>query len=268
MTRIAIMRPEEKMEDSAALARKYGFEPVCASPLEVRIVDSEGFDSFLNRLKSGTLDAIILTSAIGARALLDLAEKRMKREELLALVSRTEVLSIGPQTSKSLESIGFHVHFMPRTYSSEGILRSISDGWAEGKRVAVIRSDQGDQKLIEGLVAEGAKVIEVVVYSLVPVTDSPEMRALLSETLAGRIDVFAFTSPLSARTFLDALGHAASKDKVQKVMGDAIVAAIGKPTRKALEAEGIGVDVIPPEATFDRLLAAVDEFLKKAEEGH
>ncbi len=262
------MRPGEKMENSAALAKRYGFDPVCASPLEVRILDSEDFDTFLARLKGGTLDAIVLTSSIGARALLDLAERRMSREQLLALVSKTDVLSIGPQTSKSLESIGFRVQFMPRTYSSEGILRSLPDGWAEGKRVAVIRSDQGDQRLIDGLKAEGANVSEVVVYSLVPVTDTPEMRALMSETLAGKIDVFAFTSPLSARTFLEALEKAAPKETARITLSDAIVAAIGKPTRKALEAEGVRVDIVPPEATFERLLASVDEFLKKAGRGH
>lgn len=263
MTRIAIMRPEEKMNESISLAKSMGFDPICASPLRVDIVDSHDFDEFLDLAINGMLDAIVLTSSIGVRALIQLAERRMRKVDFLALVRRMQVLSIGPQTARSLEGMGVRVDFMPETYSSEGILASLPKRWGAGKRIVVIRSDRGEQKLIGGLRKEGAEVSEVIVYCLVQVQDDPEVKALVAKGLAGEIDTFAFTSPLSAKTFLEAAEGLTSKQAVLDMLGRSIVAAIGKPTKEALEGGGVRVDVVPESAIFEHLLLAIKSVIDK-----
>jgi uroporphyrinogen-III synthase len=187
----------------------------------------------------------------------------MRKVDFLALVRRMQVLSIGPQTARSLEGMGVRVDFMPEIYSSEGILASLPRQWGAGKRIVVIRSDRGERQLIGGLQEEGANVSEVIVYRLVQAQDDPELKALVAKGLAGEIDAYAFTSPLSARTFLEAAEGLTSKQAVLDMLGRSIVAAIGKPTKEALEAGDVRVDVVPESATFEHLLVALKDAIDK-----
>lgn len=265
MKRVAVLRPEEKMADSISVVWSKGLEPVCASPLRVEIVDSECFDHFVSIASSGGIDSVILTSAIGARAMTALAEKRMRRDEFLSLVRSIRVLTIGPQTARALEDMRIRVDLVPETYSSEGILDFLPREEVEGRRIVLVRSDRGERRLLDVLKDRGAVVSELVVYRLVPVTDSPGMRGLVRAFLDGGIDAFAFTSPLSATTFLRAAAESAPMEDVLAALSGSVVGAIGEPTRRALEESGVRVDVVPEAATFERLIDAIKERLDRGD---
>jgi uroporphyrinogen-III synthase len=252
--RLAVMRPKDKLEESINLAKERGFEVVAASPLQIRVNDGPEFDSLLRSLKEGNVDVIVLTSSTGVEALVRMAERQ--GVDIAALLSSCHRIAIGPLTAKAMVARGIGVDLIPDEYSSEGLVRQIGTELAY-QRVFLLRSSHGERILFDGLVEVGAEVTEVVLYELVPDTDSPEVRYLVAESLAGRVDAFAFTSSLSAATFIEAAVKVAPRDEVITMLNSRLVGAMGGPTRKRLEGMGIKVAAVPANATFPELLDVI-----------
>lgn len=255
--RLAIMRPEEKIGESIEIAKCLGFEPICASPLKVKIVDSPDYDAFLQYAILGQIDIVIITSAIGARAMIELADKRGRRDDLIEALKRICIVTIGLETAKSIESMGIRVDMMPKTFSSEGVIEMLLSSSIKGKRVFLLRSDKGERKLVEKLRESHAEVTEIVIYSLVPDIEDPGLSKIIDALVAGDLNILAFTSPLSAKVFLDAAMTKYPERIISDALDRSIVAAIGEPTKRMLESCGVRVDVVPPRATFESLVHAI-----------
>jgi uroporphyrinogen-III synthase len=254
--RLAVMRPKDKLEASIGLAKERGFEVLAASPLQIKMNDGPEFDTLLRSLREGRVNVVVLTSSTGVEALVRMTERRgAVAGPLLASCYR---IAIGPLTAKAMEARGIGVDLIPDEYSSEGLVRQFGNELAY-KRVFLLRSSHGERILFDGLQEVGAEVTEVVLYDLVPDTDSPEMRYLAAESMAGRVDAFAFTSSLSAATFIEAAEKVASRDEVNSMLNSRLVGAMGGPTKKRLESMGITVTAVPASATFAELL---DEIAK------
>ncbi|MEM2943892.1 MAG: uroporphyrinogen-III synthase [Methanomassiliicoccales archaeon] len=251
------MRPKEKIGESIEIAKRLGFEPMIASPLRVEVVDSSSFDAFLESLFSGEIDFVIVTSAIGARAVIELATKRRKSEELVRVLNSVYMVAIGPETARALESAGIRVSILPNIYSSDGIAELMSSQSIAGKRIFILRSDRGEKKLVGELVKSGAKAVEVIVYSLVPNIEDPDLLKIIDAVVSRKLEVLAFTSPLSAKVFVDVALSRYREDVVFDALAQSFIAAIGNPTRMMLESYNIRVDIVPPEATFECLLQTI-----------
>jgi uroporphyrinogen-III synthase len=116
---------------------------------------------------------------------------------------------------------------------------------------------------MKGLSGLGATVQEIEVYKLTKVKTGRPLLDMFYKGIRGEIDVFAFTSSMSARSFIDEAKKHYSDAEVEDMLDCAIVAAIGEPTKKVLEDMGVRVDVIPSDATFESLLQAIKDSSKQ-----
>lgn len=256
--RVAIMRPPDRLIESARLARQLGMEPVCGSPLIPVLKDTPAFDLFLNRLFKGEVKTLIFTSATGVESTLQLAEKRNLKEGFLERLRELDIIAIGHQTGVSLGKYRINSH-LPSSFTSDGIVELIARRSPAGE-IYVLRSDSGSGTLERGIRALGFEFHEVIVYSLVK--ELKGLDPIIESTLKHEIDAFAFTSSLTALTFLEAL-VAGGRDP-SEIMSGTVIGAIGPPTRFTLESWGLTVDVVPHRATFHDLLISVrDTYLKK-----
>jgi uroporphyrinogen-III synthase len=259
MMRLAVMRPQDKIDESVALARERGFDPVCASPLRVESNESAELFRFLERLSAGHVDMAVLTSSTGVASLMRLLEAHGGRDVHLPHLLKVQLAAIGPLTAKAMTEEGIPPVLMPSVYSSEGLVSYLSKQDMAGKKITLLRSDHGEPVLREGLLALGAEVDDVVVYRLVPDRSSPALDLLIAASLSGKIDAFAFTSSLSAKTFIEA-AESKQPGRIRKVLAQGIVAAMGEPTRRKLEDMGIRVDIVPENATFTSMLQGIMDF--------
>jgi uroporphyrinogen-III synthase len=163
--------------------------------------------------------------------------------------SETTVCAIGESTADALRDAGISVDLVPEEYSSTGLVEALEDE-VDGARVEVARSDHGSPKLTDGLAAAGADVNETVLYELVRPEEAGESATLAAE---GELDVALFTSSLTVAHFLDAAEERGVRAEAIAGLNDAVVGAIGAPTRETAESEGIEVDVVPEMADFEML---------------
>ncbi|MFW5963532.1 MAG: uroporphyrinogen-III synthase [Natronomonas sp.] len=164
-----------------------------------------------------------------------------------------EIVAIGSATAEALERAGYGVDRVPEEYSSSGLVEELRTD-APGARIEVARSNHGSPVLTDGLEAAGAYVHETVLYRLRRPPEAGESAVAAAE---GRLDGACFTSSLTVEHFLEAAAERGIRADAIEGLNDAVVGAIGEPTRETAENAGITVDVVPTVAEFEALAEAV-----------
>ena len=249
------MRPADRLDESVARAREAGFETIAASPLSIVPNDTPEVDELIGEMSLGKVSYVVITSSTGVSSLLALAKRR--EADIVALLNRCTLVAIGPATAKAMRAEGIRVDLMPDEYTSTGLVELLSCRGVEGKRVYLLRSDHGERILVTGLQDAGASVKELAIYRLVPCADGEELEKMVREALAGNIDAFAFSSAMTAATFLRAAERLGAGEETIRMLNDRTVSAMGPPTRRKLESMGIRVGAMPEHATFESMLDAI-----------
>ncbi|MGM0605192.1 MAG: uroporphyrinogen-III synthase [Halobacteriota archaeon] len=232
---VAVFRPDDERIDRAAeTLAAAGVDPVADPMLEI---DPTG------ALPESGATYLLVTSKTGVELL---AEAGWEPTD-------ETVCCIGPQTAKAAEAAGWTVDLVPETYTSSGLVDLLADR-VEGEPVEIARSDHGSDVLVDGLVDAGAIVNETVLYRLERPADAGDSVELAA---AGALDGAAFTSSLTVEHFVDAATERGLRAAAIDGLNEGVVGAIGPPTRETAAAAGIDVDVVPKEATFEALAAAV-----------
>jgi len=230
---VAVFRPaDDRIEAAIDRLEELGVEPV-ADPMLA--VDPTG--------ERPRTDAAytVLTSRSGAELLADTGWQPGGR-----------LCAIGETTAGALDAAGYDVDVVPAEFSSAGLVDRLR-GEVDGARVEVARSDHGSDVLLDGLIDAGAYVHETVLYRLV----RPEGAGVSAErAAAGTLDAALFTSSLTVEHFLDSAEQRGLREAALSGLGEAVVGAIGDPTRETAERLGVGVDVVAPTADFDALARA------------
>lgn len=172
--------------------------------------------------------------------------------------SETTVCAIGETTASALRDAGYPADIVPETYSSRGLVEALAER-VDGARVEVARSDHGSQLLLDGLEDAGAYVHETVLYRL---TRPAGAGTSTERAASGTLDAALFTSSLTVERFLAAAEERGVRRAAVDGLEEAVVGAIGDPTRETAEREGVTVDVVPAEAEFETLAREVVDRLE------
>jgi uroporphyrinogen-III synthase len=177
---------------------------------------------------------VVITSANGARAILEAAER------ILTELGVPSWAAIGPATRRVLEREGIEVALEPSQSSAIALAVELPVG--HGDRVLIVRGDLADDELAVALRARGAEVDDVVAYRTREAPDASGLllRRALSE---GPIAAVAFTSGSTVRGLVK-LGRDESID----VLSIPSV-CIGPET--ADEARGAGFQILAISAAPD-----------------
>ena len=238
--RVAAFRPDdERLERAGELLASLGVEPVLDPMLAVeRTGETPRVDA----------DYTVLTSKTGVEIA---AAAGWQTDGVLC--------AIGDATATALRAAGYQVGRVPAEFSSVGLVADLEDEIA-GERCEVARSTHGSPKLTDGLERAGAYVHETILYELRRPPESGESAALAaSGDLAGAL----FTSSLTVENFLAAAAERGVREAAVAGLNGAVVGAIGEPTRKTAEREGISVDVVPESASFEALARETVERLSE-----
>lgn len=228
--KVAFFRPADEREQRAVEAvREYGFEPLS--------------DPLLETVPTGATprtdaDYVVLTSVTGV----SLAAETVRGTEAF-------VCAVGPKTAGALRDEGVVVDIVPDEYTSAGLVRALDEAGVGGARVEVARSDHGSDELLDGLKDAGAYVHETVLYEITRPEGGGERTA--DALRDGTLDAVVFTSSLTVEHLVEVLGETGVG---LDALNDTVVGVIGEPTRRTAEENGVCVDYVADEATFDSLV--------------
>ena len=254
--RLALFRPKEKLGESIRLAEDRGYEVLAVPMLETRAYDDPNFLEFLEMLQEGAVDTVVFTSSNGVLHAFHRARQTMGSEDFRDALNRTGVVAIGPATKLELGKVGVATN-VPVEHSSRGLVEYFEREGNSTQRIALLRSLQGSPLLSEGLRSLGYEVMDIPLYEVGLPRDQPATQAFFKRVVQGDIDVFAFLSSMTVSNFLEVASALGVEAEVRAILPQKTVAAIGEPTKEALEKEGIRVSVIPHRASFEDLLDAL-----------
>ncbi|MEF8852919.1 MAG: uroporphyrinogen-III synthase [Haloarculaceae archaeon] len=253
--RVAVFRPaDERLADAVALLESLGATPVADPMLEVEPTGRRPREA----------DYVVFTSKTGVEVVAGErpsdGDGRPDERGGDTPTDRWEpgdatVVAIGGSTAAALREHGYPVDIVPEEYSSTGLVDALA-GDVDGRTVELARSDHGSAVLIEGLEDAGATVHETVLYRLTRPEGAGESAELAA---SGDLGAAIFTSSLTVEHFLDAAAERGVCEAALDGLAEAVVGAIGDPTRETAETAGIAVDVVPGEADFDVLACEVVE---------
>lgn len=239
---VGVFRPDDdRMTRAIELLEELGTEPI---PDPMLAVEPSG------TTPKTDADYTVLTSKTGV--------------ELAAQAEWTPpgiVCAIGSSTADSLRAHSYPVDVVPGTFTSTGLVDALSDR-VDGARVDVARSDHGSPVLTDGLQDAGAYVHETVLYRL---TRPPRAGVSTERAATGGIDAALFTSSLTVEHFLAAAAERGVRSEAIDGLADAVVGAIGPPTRNTAEDAGIEVDIVPGRADFKTLARTVAQRMDERE---
>jgi uroporphyrinogen III methyltransferase/synthase len=153
---------------------------------------------------------------------------------------------------------GIEVHYTPKEFVAEAILKGFEKSMLKGKRILLARAKEARDVLPEGLRKMGAKVDVVETYRTVkPKGESKRLKELLTR---GKVDAITFTSSSTVNHFVELLKN----EDLQKLLKDRIIACIGPITARTAKNWKMRVHIQPKEYTIPALTQAIVQyFLRK-----
>jgi uroporphyrinogen III methyltransferase/synthase len=105
--------------------RRWGAR-VDVTPAYQTILPSAMSGDIVDRLRSGSIDCVTFTSSSTVSNFFSLFD----REEILSLLERVAIASIGPITSRTIEEHGLKIDIQPRDYTIKALAEAIRDHYA------------------------------------------------------------------------------------------------------------------------------------------
>jgi len=252
METLAIIRPKNQLEESKKILESFGYRALGTTMIDVTPLRDPFWHDFLDELKIGKVDYVIITSANGARICATLGLSTAN------IPSSTKIVAIGPQTRAALLREHLRVDLVPPEYSSRGLVKMFDN--IEKRNIWILRSAFGSSELLEGLENAGAVVHEIVIYTLKKLCGPPQ-HAFVREVVEGTVAAVLLTSAMTVQAFFDCAHRTKTQERLIARLGEIVVGAIGKPTAEALYEMNVQVDTIPNKATFHELVSAVHSTL-------
>jgi uroporphyrinogen III methyltransferase/synthase len=196
--RIMVTRPDGPRDLLAELLRQAGADVISQPAIRIAPADDwRPVDAALARLDA--FDWLVFSSANGVRHMLD----RLRKTGTTRWPATLKVAAIGPGTADELFGYGLSADLVPDQYRAEALAEALAQE-APGRRFLLARASRGREVLAERLLAAGAAVEQIVVYSSIDVESAdPAVAALLR---SGRIDWITITSSAIARSLVRLFG--------------------------------------------------------------
>ena len=243
------------------LIRKHGGVPVEAPALrEVPIGDNPQALDFAAKLIHGDFDVVLFLTGVGTRYLTQEIETRYPREQWLAALAETTVVSRGPKPLVPLRELKVRVDLTaPEPNTWRDLLAALdAQSPVDGRRVAVQEYGQPNPELEQGLIARGATVTRVPVYRWALPDDIEPLRAAITAIVAGEIGAVTFTS---AQQVVHLLQVAASEGQEADLRAafdrSVIIGSVGPTTTEMLRSQNLPVDIEPDHPKMGHLIAAL-----------
>ena len=153
--------------------------------------------------------------------------------------------AIGPSTARTLAQHGLNADYLPERFVSEGMLKRLEKVPMKGRRVLLVRAEEGRELLPDTLRERGAEVTVLPVYRTLP--ETPPAAALDRAAVA---DFITFTSGSSVDNFV----RTGSVDPTEFAPR---VVTIGPVTSEAARGAGFTVSIEAESHDLDGLVEAV-----------
>jgi uroporphyrinogen-III synthase len=244
--------------EQAEMLAKRGAE-VLLGPV-MRTVPLDDVDATIDAtsaLVSAPVDVIVLTTGVGTRSWLGVAESAGIDAELRRRAAEARVLARGPKARSAAIAGGLNVSWQAPGETAAEIVEHLRRLGVVGRRIGLQLDGgvDGPGSLTAAVRALGADVVAVPVYRWQFPDDVQPARRLLAAVTAGRIDAVTFTSAVAVGNMFELAADEGAL--VGAFAGPATAVAVGPVTARVLREHGVERVVEPERARLGAMVQAV-----------
>jgi uroporphyrinogen-III synthase len=248
--RVLSFESRRAKEIAQLISNNGGVPMVAPSTREVPSEPSDDELKLIHGLLKHEFDAIIFMTGVGARVLVQAAERVCSRDNFFAALSRARIVVRGPKPAAAMREFNVPVTLaVPEPNTWREIVKALDQNPDEvplqGRRVAVQEHGEPSPELYAALRERGAEVFPVRVYRWELPEDIGPLKDAIRSLTQNQVDVVMFTSSVQ---FVHAARVAAEMGAVVpflKALNRTVVASIGPIASATLRENGVVVDLEP-----------------------
>jgi uroporphyrinogen-III synthase len=212
----------------------------------VPLIDDTELLAATRKLIEQPPDITVASTGIGFRGWVQAATEWGIGDELITALNAGKLIARGPKARGAIRSTGLADTWSPPSESSAEVLTYLLELGVAGQRIAMQQHGEPLPDMVEALTVAGADVIEVPVYRWEPPVDLGPLDRLTDATLAGDLDVLAFTSAPAAAGLLARAAERAMRDElISRLRGPVLALCVGPVTAAPLEA--LDISTVQPQ---------------------
>lgn len=247
--RVLSFESRRAKEIAHLIANNGGVPIVAPSTREVPEGPNEDEVKLIRGILAQEFDAVIFTTGVGARALIETA-KTVSGENFLTALGKTAVVVRGPKPSAVMREFNVPVTLaVPEPNTWREIVSALDANSQavplQSRRIAVQEHGEPSPELYAALRERGAEVFPVHVYRWALPEDTGPLKVAIQSLVNAEVEIVMFTSSVQfvhAARIADELGL---RSELLSALKNVIVASIGPTTSETLRKNGITVDFEP-----------------------
>ncbi len=283
--RVLSFESRKAAEMRSLIERHGGVATIAPAMREVSLGMTPEIQAFVDRLREGSLDVIILLTGVGAEALATAIETEHSRDWLFDQLQRLRIVVRGPKPFATLKKWGVRVDAKapePNTWREvvETLVALVADSQTaaadsgdetgepprpglklplDGLNIAVQEYGQPSTELYAALEERGATVLPVPVYRWQLPDDISPVVAAIDAAAREEFDIALFTTAQHIVHTVQIAESLGRRDEWLASLRRTVIASIGPTATERLREYGLPVDIEPEHPHMGHLVRAAIE---------
>jgi uroporphyrinogen-III synthase len=276
-----------RAQELANLITSFGGTPYVAPTVgieEGKDVSKE-VEGFINKISEECIDYVIFMTGPGVYSLISAAGNLGIDKKLIEALRQVTIIARSLKPEIALANHGIKTDIVPEENTAEGIVKLLMSRNIVGKKVVVLWHGSYSPIIQERLCSAGAQVFEFSTYkyshelkesgvkilrdmgfNYIPPDEEKIVKLIEDIRKDVIIDAITFTSPPSARDlFSIAKFHGMNESLKLSLNNNVIVVSVGPSTRKAIEENGVQVDVMPRVYKMGAMVKALVDYMSQSD---
>jgi uroporphyrinogen-III synthase len=186
---------DRRAEEQIELLRRLGARVLHGPTIRTQPLGShDETRAALHELIARPPDIVVLTTGLGTRAVVEVAETIGLAEGLLRALSGAVVYARGPKACGAANTVGLTVSWQAPGATSAEVIEELRAVGVRGTRIAVQLDGRSEPVLGDALRALGAEVVDIPVYRWTLPDDPAPAQRIVEAICERRLDAVTFTS--------------------------------------------------------------------------
>jgi uroporphyrinogen-III synthase len=239
-----------RANEVAKLIRTYSGEPFVVPAMREAPLDSnkQALD-FAEGLLHGKYDLVIFLTGLGLRALLDIAQTKYKRDELIEALRKVKIGARGPKPAAALRELKIPVTVTaPEPNTWREMMHAMEAEFGDElntMRVAVQEYGASNPEFLSELTVKCGELTKVPVYQWTLPEDVGPLRECVLGIANGSVDVVLFMTAVQVIHLFQVAEEMGMREELRAGLIAMVVVSIGPTTSEELTHYGITPDFEP-----------------------
>lgn len=209
--------------------------------------DSGPVVAWLRDLIAGKFTYVVLLTGEGLRRLIGLAEREGLRDQTIAALGKTKMITRGPKPVQALKQIGLAPYKIASTPTTDGVIATLKQEPLTGVTVGVQLYCETNAPLADYIASAGAAVVSTLPYIYAPSADGARVADLIEKMANGQVDALVFTSSPQVDRLFEVATELKMEEALNKGLQRVKIAAVGPIVKEKLIEKKARVDIIPEQ---------------------